>query len=259
MPQFRSKTLCGLAICSAAFFFLSLTSSFAETPAQKAASEAKKSANQALLPVIPPPYHRLPLLKVNSPIRLKNSTLQVLAGKKFPNTPIFVNNKLVIPTNKYNTWYYELPLTSVKANKVVVSSGLITLKNPPYFQAFNLDTLTTLNVDPPKITKIRVDPTTRDILLTIQDPPGVLSYNVYYADTLSSSITTTPFILAQPDFPVSGTGATEWRDNGTFTKLPPLDPKVKMRFYRLEVGRVDTTSPAITITSPSDGQIIYDE
>ncbi|MDP2941637.1 MAG: hypothetical protein Q8N85_05245, partial [Candidatus Omnitrophota bacterium] len=237
------------------FFFLFPALSFAETPAQKAARKAKQAA-EALLPVIPPPKYKLPLFKVNSPIRLKNSTLQVFAGKKFPSTPIFVNNKLVIPTNKYNTWYYEYPLTNTKLNKIVVSSSPITLKQPPYFQVFNLDTLTTLNVDPPKITKIRVDPSTREIILTIQDPPGVLSYNVYYADSLSQSTTTTPFILAQPDYPVSGSGSTEWRDNGTFTKIPPLDPKVKMRFYRLEVARVDMTSFQLTGLIPADGTVI---
>jgi hypothetical protein len=44
--------------------------------------------------------------QVNPLIRLKNSKFQVLAGKKEPNSAIYINDQEVIPQNPYNTWYY---------------------------------------------------------------------------------------------------------------------------------------------------------
>ena len=221
-----------------------------------AASLPAQKVPPKLVKIILPPPIKLPWLRVNPPVRIKNASTQVLAGKKLPNSAIYINNKLVILANKYTSWYYEYPLT-LKSNKVIISPTLITsvsqLRNAI---ALNLDTITTLDVDAPRIFGYRLDPQTKDFLFNIQDPPGVLSYNIYYANSLSGSLAASPFILAQANVPVSGTGTTTWRDNGTYTGSHPS--KVAMRFYRIEINRVDTVNPIIIISSPQEGETIED-
>ncbi len=254
---FITKAKVTVTLFATVTFALSLTLIFPSL-SYAASSLDKKTSSSSLKFTLPPPIKpKLPLFKPNSPIRIKNSTLQVLAGFKLPNIPIYVNNKLVISPNKYTSWYYEYPLSS-KSNKVIISSAPITsisqLRNATIL---NLDSITALDVDPPRIFGYRVDPSTRDFFFNIQDPPGVLSYNVYYANSISGSLNTTPFILAQANVPVSGTGTTTWRDNGTFTGKHPS--QVTMRFYKLEVNRVDTINPIIVISTPQEGEVVGDE
>ncbi|MFA4889581.1 MAG: hypothetical protein WC628_08440 [Candidatus Omnitrophota bacterium] len=193
--------------------------------------------------------------RVNPPVRIKKSSLQVLAGVKEPNTAILINNQEVIPINEYKTWYYEYPLKPQTDNKISVAMA---------YQANRLISVTSLDLnnnpvsldtEPPVITGIRLEPQTKDIIITIKDPAGVLSYNIYYANSLNSMAGTTPFVLAQSDFPVSGTGTTLWRDNGTYTGTHPFSPGIKIRFYKLGVARISPASFKLTSITPADNSV----
>jgi hypothetical protein len=197
------------------------------------------------------------LFRVNPPVKVKSSSFQVLAGRKEPNSAIYINNQEVIPKNPYTSWYYEYPLTD-SSSKLIIGMSLSANKAKPVSLLtldLNKDSLN-LAAEAPRISGIRLDPATKDIILTITDPPGVLSYNLYYANDLNSLPPNSCFILAQQDYPVSGSGTTTWRDNGSFTQTHPKN--VKMRFYKLEVNRIDNTTPLIIITSPQDGEAITD-
>ena len=197
---------------------------------------------------------KAPYFKVNSPRKFKNTNFQIFAGSKEAESAIRINNQEVIPANANATWYYEYPFLSA-GNKISITA-MDKAGNLASKKDFNLNSLDEFAIDPPRIFGFRFDPATRDFLFDIQDPPGVLSYNIYYANTLSGGLASSPFILAQGDYAVSGTGTTTWRDNGTYTGSHPS--QVMMRFYKIEVNRVDTVNPIIVIFSPQDGEVIED-
>jgi len=239
MPFFKLKTFCfisGLALifCTAVY----------------AGPQPVKKSTPKQTKFVIPPVVKLPFLKVNPPVRFKNTSTQVLAGLKLPNTGIYINNKPVIAPNKYTSWYYEYPLAS--PHKIVISAQKIAsisqLRNAV---PLDLDKTKSLDEDAPRLFNYRFDPLTRDFLFDIQDPAGVLSYNIYYTNSLSS-----PFILAQRDVAVSGTGITTWRDNGQYTGSHPS--KVTMRFYRIEINRMDTVNPIFIVSSPQEGEVVED-
>lgn len=227
-----------------AVFFAGLVLFFCSTAwAQKAPPQIQPTPSPT-----PTPVYRF---QVNPIVRIKNSTKQVLAGIKEANTAILINNRVVIPKNIYKTWYYEQPLSAQSDNKITVGMSFNSIKAASQTpldlkkDGGGLDTA-------PVIISIRFDPQTKDIILTIKDPPGVLSYNIYFANNLAATGQTTPFTLAQSNYPVSGTGITTWRDNGTFTKVHPADPSVYMRFYKLEVAKIAGPALQITNITPAD-------
>ncbi len=229
-------------------------------PSRTIAFPAKPSSRPSPAPLPPRPgtmqeVRKPPLLfKVNPLFQLKNSSLQVLAGRKEPDTSIYVNNKEVISRNSYNTWYYEYPLKA-SDDKITIAISFIS---PKQASAITLDLkkdAIPLEISPPVITRIRIDPATKDIILSIQDPPGIAAYHIYYADSLNSLPAVNPFILAQSDYPVSGSGITEWRDNGSTvnpTRPHPFSPGIKMRFYKLEIARINFQFTDLT---PADNSI----
>jgi hypothetical protein len=256
-------------------FSLFSASAFAKKPPANKDIPAKKVESRGS-PVIPQPspqpevavparplaaptrseVRKPPLIfKVNPPVKVKNSSFQVLAGRKEPNSAIYINRQEVISKNPYTSWYYEYPLNSGVTNLTLgmsFSTPKVKLASTLTLD-LNKDSLN-LDAEAPRISGIRFDPATKDIILTIQDSPGVLSYNIYYANDLNSLPPNSCFILAQQDFPVSGSGTTTWRDNGTFTKIHPKN--VKMRFYKLEMSRIDNTSPIITISEPLEAEVV---
>ncbi|MFA4889133.1 MAG: alpha/beta fold hydrolase [Candidatus Omnitrophota bacterium] len=188
----------------------------------------------------------LPEFKLNSVFKLKNSKIQVLAGKKEPYTSVYINNREVIPNNGFTSWYYEYPLTKNNTKITLAMSYSAQKQASVTLLDLSKDAIL-LDISSPKITNISIDPPSKDILLNIQGSPGILSYNIYYADSLSLTTAAVPFILAQSNYPASGTGITIWRDNGTYTSAHPS--QCKMRFYRFEIARVDVlppTAPSIT-------------
>lgn len=263
-------------VISACLLIFFCSPAFAESPSSKRAIPSRKVKSTASRiitrpapvpnPTIPPKpaishtrqevSKPLSLFQVNPPVRITGSNIQVLAGKKDPDSAILISDSEVVPANSFNTWYYEYPLTQAPPESITVSQTTpgarnIRLQSPP----IKLADAKTLDSGP-YISGTRLEPQSKDIILTIQDPAGVLSYNIYYANTLSSTGVTSPFILAQSDYPVSGTGTTTWRDNGAYTSKHPMDPSIKMRFYELEVNCVDTSTPAIIIFSPQEGEVI---
>ncbi|MFA4888345.1 MAG: hypothetical protein WC628_02055 [Candidatus Omnitrophota bacterium] len=204
---------------------------------------------------------RKPLLnfRVNPPVKIKKSSLQVLAGTKETNTAILINNQEVIPINEYKTWYYEYPLKPQTINKVSIAM-YSQAKKAISLASLDLNNIpVVLDTEPPVITGVKLEPQTKDIIITIKGPPGVLSYNIYYANSLNSAPGISSFILAQSNYSVSGNGTTEWCDNGAFTGAHPFSPRIKMRFYKLEINRIENpNSPIILIESPNDGEVITD-
>jgi hypothetical protein len=214
------------------FFFTPAFATPAPVPSQRTRSEVSKN---------PPNF------KVNSPVRIKNASLQVLAGEKEPNTSVFVNNREVIPLNPYKTWYYEYPVNT-EGSQVTITMAFASQKQIAKTSIdLNKDALT-LSAGP-VITGYGFDrQNNNDFILTIKDPPKALSYNIYYANSLTLTPGTSPFILAQANYRVSGTGITLWRDNGSFTGIHPADPQIKMRFYKLEIAGLN---PAVQLAISS--------
>jgi outer membrane lipoprotein-sorting protein len=259
----RQKTIT-VFLSLALFFCLNL--SFAEPPPDKRVETRGKGASVTQPQTVTPPPRLNPpsamvgivplriRFRVNPPVRFRNSPILVLAGAKDKGSPIYVNSQIAVTQNAFTSWYFEYPLPQNEKDAVIsVSQTNPQLKlRGSQIYSFSLKSITSLAVEPPRISAIRVDPATKDIILTIQDPTGVLSYNIYYANSLNSSPAALSFILAQSNVSVSGTGITTWRDNGTYTGKPPLDPTIKMRFYRLEVAQVDPNCFQFALLTPTD-------
>jgi hypothetical protein len=251
------RLLIGVFLLSALFYVPCLAAPAPKTKDElPAAGKVPSLRPLKAIPVKPGPAVSF---KLNPAARFRPGNLQVLAGKKPANTAILINGREVIPANPYNSWYYEYPLSADSSREVTVSAQAKP-GQPGLSAKINLDRqVSLLSVSAPRISGIRFDPQTKDIILTIQDPAGVTSYNIYYANDLNSPSPKNCFILAQANYPVSGTGTTFWRDNGAFTGLHPSNPSIKMRFYKLEVASAAGGElPTITISSPQEGEVVYD-
>jgi outer membrane lipoprotein-sorting protein len=190
-----------------------------------------------------------PLFSLNPPVKTLNQRFQVLAGKKEPGASVYINNQQVIPANPYSSWYYEYPY-SAQANPRLSLGIALAPRKVISLLSVDLNSVLSLSAEAPRISAISLDdPQNKDIILTIQDPAGVLSYNIYYANDLNSPAPNSCFILAQADFPVSGSGTTTWRDNGSFTQTHPKN--VTMRFYKLEIARINSSLPQIITITPT--------
>jgi hypothetical protein len=71
---------------------------------------------QRSIPPAQPSY-----LKVNTPVKIKDASLQVLAGRKMRYSSISINAREVIPATADDTWYYEYVLSSAKDAKLRIS------------------------------------------------------------------------------------------------------------------------------------------
>ncbi len=220
----------------------------------QASAQAQSSSVKIPDPGIP---SQRKYLRINQPYSFISPQAFVLAGTKAPGSAIIIGSAVAIPANPYTTWYYEYtPASSDEKIRVIMlpPKNLWKYFKPEVTLMDASGTVRKMNSQAPYISAIRVDPATRDIILTFRDPPGVLSYNIYYANSLTSAPGVSPFILAQRDVPVSGSGSTVWRDNGTYTRAHPS--QVAMRFYKLEVCRADPGAMTITIDSLQDGEVI---
>ncbi|MFA4889135.1 MAG: hypothetical protein WC628_06135 [Candidatus Omnitrophota bacterium] len=180
----------------------------------------------------------LPAPQLNRIYKIKNSAKQILAGKKAKNTAIYINNTQAVPVNSFDTWLYEYPLSSGKNSLAIYSQDAAGNKSPVVKKELDPNNDSdSLDIAPPRITGIQLVPPNKDILIKIQDSPGILSYNIYYKNSLTESF----WHLAQVNVPVSGNGTTQWLDNGTFTATPPSQSG--MRFYIAEIASVEQVPP----------------
>jgi hypothetical protein len=179
---------------------------------------------------------------LNTIYKIKDLATQTLAGKKDKNTSIYINEREVVPSNNYDTWLYDYPLTGGTNNLTVTSADTTGKKSQGVSLTINTNTdLDTLDISPPRIIGIQFIPPNMDLRIKIQDPPGVLTYNVYF----KNAMTEPSWHLAQGNFATSGTGTTQWTDDGTYTGVPPN--QVQMRFYTVEIATVEKIPPTGTI------------
>lgn len=138
-----------------------------------------------------------------------------------------------VPTGTgYNTEYYEAAHASVWLSFAL--SG---------FDPEKIDGGGGIPLTSPIITGIG-SATNTDMLITIKDPPGVSRYDIYYKNNMLELF----WHIAESDHPVSGSGITQWRDDGTYTETHPK--QAMSRFYRVGIASNDLNK-AIVIQKTS--------